>query len=72
MPIASFQRYTSFDDAKSAADRILRDLTSADDNDVDLAIFPECYLQGHSCDRSINHRRALAIDDPVLLQSLRL
>ncbi|WP_160007108.1 carbon-nitrogen hydrolase family protein [Rhizobium sp. 18055] len=70
MRIATFQRFPVFDDAKTAAGRILRDLSWADDNNVDLAIFPECYLQGHSYDRSINERRALAIDDPVLLELL--
>jgi predicted amidohydrolase len=70
MRTASFQRYPVFDDAKRAADRVLRDLSWADENAVDLALFPECYLQGHSYDRSINELRALAVDDATVLGSL--
>ncbi|MFK0332340.1 carbon-nitrogen hydrolase family protein [Rhizobium sp. NPDC090275] len=70
MRIASFQRFPIFDDAEKAAGVILRDLTWADSHGADLAIFPECYLQGHSYDRSINERRALCVDDPALRQLL--
>ncbi|MFS2151506.1 carbon-nitrogen hydrolase family protein [Rhizobium sp. Rhizsp42] len=70
MRIASFQRFPIFDDAEKAAGVILRDLTWADSHGADLAIFPECYLQGHSYDRAINERRALCVDDPALQKLL--
>ncbi len=71
MRIASFQRFPVFDDAKAAADVLLRDLLWASGEAVDLAIFPEGYLQGHSYDRAIIDRRALAVDDPLLLDLLK-
>ncbi len=70
MRIASFQRFPIFDDAERAAQTLLCDLRWADDNNVDLALFPECYLQGHSYDRSIIERRALATDGGSFLKCL--
>lgn len=62
MRIASFQRFPISDDVERAAQKLFGDLQWADDNHVDLALFPECYLQGHSYDRSVIERRALTPD----------
>lgn len=64
MRIAAFQRFPIFDDIGRAAEVIVRDLAWADDNGVDLALFPECFLQGHSYDGAVVERRAVAPDDP--------
>jgi 5-aminopentanamidase len=71
MRIASFQRFPIFDDVERAARNLLRDLQWAEHRNVDLALFPECYLQGHSYERSIIERRAIAVDDNVFLKCLQ-
>src|SRR5882762_9524395 len=71
MRIASFQRFPIFDDAERAASNLLCDLRWAGDRNVDLALFPECYLQGHSYERSIIERRALAIEGEIFQRCLR-
>lgn len=66
MRVAAFQRFARFDDAGSIADSLRRDLAWADTQSVDLAIFPEAYLQGHSYDRAIVARRATTVDSPLV------
>lgn len=66
MRIAAFQRHAIFDDAGKIGAAIASDVAWADDNDVDIAIFPEAYLQGHSYNAETIHRRAMAVDDPRL------
>lgn len=47
MRIAAFQRMPVFDDAATVVARIVGDLSQAQSR-VDLAVFPECHLLGHS------------------------
>jgi predicted amidohydrolase len=70
MRIAAFQRFPIFDDAEAAADVILSDLLWADAHGVDLALFSESYLQGHSYRQSLIERRAVSLDSPVFLSIL--
>ena len=65
MRIAAFQRFPIFDDAEAAAEVILSDLLWADAHGVDLALFSESYLQGHSYRQHRVERRALSLDSPV-------
>ncbi len=66
MRIAAFQRLALFDAVDKVGDVLARDLAWADGQAIDLALFPECYLQGHSYNDAIARRRALALDDPTL------
>jgi len=66
MRIAAFQRMALFDAVDQAADVLARDLAWAETQGIDLALFPECYLQGHSYNEAIARRRALSLDDPCL------
>ncbi|NEI73331.1 carbon-nitrogen hydrolase family protein [Rhizobium lusitanum] len=66
MRIAAFQRLALFDAAEQAAEVLARDLAWAEAQGIDLALFPECYLQGHSYNEAIARRRALSLDDPGL------
>jgi predicted amidohydrolase len=69
--VAAFQRAPIFDDIGAAVSRTLADLTWCDANGVDLAVFPECYLQGYATDQPTIARRALSLDDPGLASLLR-
>ena len=62
MRVACFQRHAVFDDPAEATARICADLAWAARHDVDMAIYPESYLQGHSYDREIIARRAISLD----------
>lgn len=66
MRVAAFQRFSIFDDPARVGDKVLRDLIWADEQGVDLALFPESYLHGHSYDRDLIERRAVALDDLVV------
>lgn len=66
MRIAAFQRLALFDAVDKVGEVLARDLAWADEQGVDLALFPECYLQGHSYNEAIARRRALSLDDPEL------
>lgn len=70
MRIAAFQRFPIFDNAEAVADVILRDLLWADAHDVDLALFSESYLQGHSYRQHRVERRAMSLDSPAFLSIL--
>jgi predicted amidohydrolase len=62
MRVAAFQRFPVFDEPARVGESVLRDLTWADRHGVDLAVFPESYLQGHAYDRPLIERRAASID----------
>ncbi|MEF0939702.1 carbon-nitrogen hydrolase family protein [Rhizobium sp. BR 362] len=66
MRVAAFQRRALFDALDEVGDVLSRDLTWADEQGIDLALFPECYLQGHSYEPALARRRALSLDDPAL------
>jgi 5-aminopentanamidase len=66
MRVAAFQRFAIFDDPVRVGEGVLRDLTWADKQGVDLALFPESYLQGHTYDRSLIERRAVSFDSPAV------
>ena len=66
MRIAAFQRLALFDAVEQAAEVLARDLAWAEAEGIDLALFPECYLQGHSYNEAIARRRALSLNDPGL------
>lgn len=50
--LAAFQRRARFADATGVAESILADLCRCSDEGVNLALFPECYLQGYVLDRA--------------------
>jgi predicted amidohydrolase len=61
--IAAFQRVQVFDDAEAVVARVLADLSCADMGGVDLAVFPECHLLGHSYDPATIEARAIDVED---------
>ena len=64
--VAAFQREPLFGDIGGTIERLLTDLAWCDHQGVQLAVFPECYLQGYATDRRTIVRRALPIDGEVL------
>lgn len=69
MRIAAFQRFPIVDDGARASDVMVRDLLWAEARGVELALFPECYLLGHSYDRPTIETRAISTEGE-LWQSL--
>lgn len=61
--IAAFQRWPQFDNIPRILERLRRDLEWCDGQSVDLALFPECYLQGYVLDRASLGAVAMAIED---------
>lgn len=49
--VAAFQRQPRYQDVSGVVERLFVDLTWCDREGVDLALFPECYLQGYFLDR---------------------
>ena len=64
--IAAFQRRPLFDDVAGTLRRLEADLAWCDEEGVQLALFPECYLQGYASDRPTLERRALSVDGATL------
>ncbi|WP_394779024.1 carbon-nitrogen hydrolase family protein [Undibacterium sp.] len=60
--VAAFQRRPLFDDVPGTTQRLAEDLAWCEQEQVDLAVFPECYLQGYASDNDTVSRRALALD----------
>ncbi len=60
--IAAFQRLRVEDDAAAVIAQIVDDLTRADMS-MDLAVFPECHLLGHSYDPATIAARAIDVED---------
>lgn len=60
--VAAFQRQPVFDDIAQTTRRLRADVAWCEDENIDLAIFPECYLQGYSTDPAVIARRAMQID----------
>lgn len=50
--VAAFQRRPQFGNIRRILERLRRDLEWCDGESVDLALFPECYLQGYVLDRA--------------------
>ncbi|MCW6512071.1 carbon-nitrogen hydrolase family protein [Lichenifustis flavocetrariae] len=71
MRVGAFQRFSIFDDPGRAIEGIARDCSLADERGVDLALFPEAYLQGHAYDEGLIERRAVTLDGPVVGGMLR-
>ncbi|MFZ6681826.1 carbon-nitrogen hydrolase family protein [Undibacterium sp. Tian12W] len=69
--IAAFQRYPVFDDLQATIAQLHTDLQWCQEQGVELALFPECYLLGYSSDAQTIARRAFAIDSPVFKQVLQ-
>jgi predicted amidohydrolase len=61
--VAAFQRRPLFDDVSGVLVRLTEDLEWCRQQDVQLALFPECYLQGYATDRETIVARSLAVDD---------
>jgi predicted amidohydrolase len=66
MRIAAFQRFPLFDDITGIVSRLCEDLAWCDAQSVDLALFPEAYLQGYAIDRETIARRALSLGDETM------
>jgi predicted amidohydrolase len=62
--LAAFQRKPRYRDVPGIVERLLGDLASCDARGVDLALFPECYLQGYLLDRA--SLDAISFDDDSL------
>ncbi|MYM88634.1 carbon-nitrogen hydrolase family protein [Rugamonas sp. FT82W] len=60
--VAAFQRKPVFDDVARVAARVGEDIAWCESQGVDLALFPECYVQGYTTDRAMIARRAMAVD----------
>jgi hypothetical protein len=60
--VAAFQRRPHFDDVSGVLGRLTEDLEWCRQQDVHLALFPECYLQGYATDRETIVARSLALD----------
>jgi predicted amidohydrolase len=60
--VAAFQRRPYFDDVRRTLDHISRDLDWCDQHQVQLAIFPECFLQGYAADRETIAARAIQLE----------
>jgi predicted amidohydrolase len=61
--VAAFQRRPLFDDVSGVLRRLTQDLEWCRHQEVQLALFPECYLQGYATDRETIVARSLAMDD---------
>jgi len=68
--VAAFQRVPKYDDITGVIERTHEDLEWCDAQAVDLAIFPECYLQGYATELTRIAQRALSTDDPIVKQML--
>ncbi len=55
---ATFQRRPIFDDVAATTAQLLEDLAWCDKQGVQLALFPECYLQAYATDRATIAGRA--------------
>lgn len=66
MRIAAFQRFAIAGAPGRVADLVLRDVHWADRQGIDLAVFPEAYLTGHSYERPAIQRLAICLDHAVL------
>jgi predicted amidohydrolase len=64
LKLAAFQRRPLYDNVEEIVRRICADLTWCAREGVDLALFPECYLQGYAEDRPTISRRAFSLDGP--------
>jgi predicted amidohydrolase len=60
--VAAFQRRPRFDDVSGVLGRLTADLEWCRQQEVHLALFPECYLQGYATDRETIVARSLALD----------
>ncbi len=58
--VAAFQRRPRFDDIGATLEHLSADIQWCDNHDVALAVFPECYLQGHASDNPTIISRALS------------
>lgn len=68
--IAAFQRHPVFDDIQKTTAQLHIDLRWCQDQGVELALFPECYLLGYASDAQTIAQRALAIDSPTFTHML--
>jgi predicted amidohydrolase len=60
--VAAFQRRPLFGDVRGVLGRLTEDLDWCRHQEVQLALFPECYLQGYATDRETIVSRSLALD----------
>jgi predicted amidohydrolase len=61
--VAAFQRRPRLDDVSGVLGRLTADLEWCRQQEVQLALFPECYLQGYATDQETIVARSLAVDD---------
>lgn len=70
--VATFQRQPLFDNIPGTVERLVADLAWCGTHNVELAVFPECYLQGYASDRATIARRAITLDGPEIAAVLSL
>lgn len=70
--IAAFQRRPVLDDVALVARRLREDTAWCESQGVDLALFPECYVQGYTTDRATIARRAMTVDGPAFADFLSM
>jgi predicted amidohydrolase len=68
--VAAFQRRPLFDDVSGVLARLTEDLDWCRHQEVQLSLFPECYLQGYAPDRETIVARSLAVDDHEIREIL--
>ncbi|BBK41811.1 hypothetical protein STVA_18310 [Allostella vacuolata] len=69
--IAAFQRRPVFDALPVVTHALANDLAWAASQGAQLALFPECYLQGYATDRPTLERRALPVADASIAALVR-
>lgn len=65
MRVAAFQCRPLFDDVPGTVARIQADLEWCQTQSINLAVYPECSLQGYGLDRDVLARRALNLQGEV-------
>lgn len=68
---ATFQRKPLFDDVKGTIRRLILDLKWCDDQGVNLAVFPECFLQGYALHPTTIAHRSISLDSELFYSILK-
>ncbi|MFZ6709574.1 carbon-nitrogen hydrolase family protein [Undibacterium sp. TC9W] len=69
--IAAFQRHPIFDDLQATIAQLHTDLQWCQEQGVELALFPECWLQGYSSDAQTIAQRAISTNSLAFKRMLQ-
>lgn len=70
--VAAFQRRARCDDMPAVLARLSSDLAMCERQGIDLAVFPECYLQGYSSTREAIAALAISTEEQAFADLLAL